>query len=125
MLSPHTESTERTWGASDITAFYRLATVKSCNHQRPADPSRSGDTTLSGQPNSERGVQHNLRFHTGAPLTADLATACFAVLGNELTEVQLATCPPGNELTRAVCHGHYSGGQPESGDAFALTRPRY
>ncbi|MBI0184633.1 phosphonate C-P lyase system protein PhnH [Yersinia pestis subsp. pestis] len=48
---------------------------------------------------ASEGVQHNLRFHTGAPLTADLATACFAVLGNELTEVQLATCPPGNELS--------------------------
>ncbi|CFQ39458.1 phosphonate C-P lyase system protein PhnH [Yersinia bercovieri] len=44
-------------------------------------------------------VQHNLRFHTGAPLTASSATSSFALFGEAVTAEQLASCPAGDELS--------------------------
>ncbi|MDN0118039.1 phosphonate C-P lyase system protein PhnH [Yersinia frederiksenii] len=44
-------------------------------------------------------AQQNVRFHTGAPLTACNRTACFALFSPQITEKQLADCPAGNELS--------------------------
>ncbi|QHB31246.1 phosphonate C-P lyase system protein PhnH [Yersinia canariae] len=44
-------------------------------------------------------LQQNVRFHTGAPLTANISASCFALLGHEITAQQLANCPEGNELS--------------------------
>ncbi|MGP2544622.1 phosphonate C-P lyase system protein PhnH [Yersinia sp. 2541 StPb PI] len=48
--------------------------------------------------NSDR-VQHNVRFHTGAPLTTCGDKSSFSLFNNEITAEQLATCPAGNELS--------------------------
>ncbi|MFW5387080.1 phosphonate C-P lyase system protein PhnH [Yersinia sp. 2542 StPb PI] len=44
-------------------------------------------------------VQHNVRFHTGAPLMTCSDKSSFSLFNNEITAEQLATCPAGNELS--------------------------
>ncbi|CNH80497.1 carbon-phosphorus lyase complex subunit [Yersinia thracica] len=44
-------------------------------------------------------VQQNVRFHCGAPLTASINAASFALFDHEITEDLLANCPAGNELS--------------------------
>ncbi|MDN0112263.1 phosphonate C-P lyase system protein PhnH [Yersinia mollaretii] len=48
---------------------------------------------------SSDAVQHNLRFHTGAPLAASSATASFALFSEAVTAAQLAACPVGDEFS--------------------------